>query len=59
VERIETMDRVLSWMREEANARARRAPSPLSSDRDFGRQGIDAAFDVKTTTMTRSEQKTD
>jgi hypothetical protein len=31
----------------------------LSSDRDFGRQGIDAAFDVKTTTMTRSEQKTD
>jgi hypothetical protein len=31
VERVETMDRVLGWMREEANARARRAPSPLSS----------------------------
>jgi hypothetical protein len=29
------------------------------SDRDFGRRGIAAALNVKTTTMTRSEQKTD
>jgi hypothetical protein len=32
VERVEAMDRVLSWMREEANSRARHAPSPLSSE---------------------------
>jgi hypothetical protein len=31
----------------------------VESDRDFGRQGIDAAFNAKTTTMTRSEQNTD
>jgi hypothetical protein len=31
----------------------------IASDRDFGRRGIAAALNVKTTTMTRSEQKTD
>jgi hypothetical protein len=29
------------------------------SDRDFGQRGIDAALNVKTTAMTRSEQITD
>jgi hypothetical protein len=30
-----------------------------ASDRDFGRQGIDAVFNVKTTMKTRSEQNAD
>jgi hypothetical protein len=29
-EHLETMDRLLTYLREDANARARRAPSPLS-----------------------------
>lgn len=31
----------------------------VASDREFGQWGIDAAFNVKTTTMTRSKRNTD